>query len=292
MSACASTRTVEQIAWLRQEFGTRGLGGLAFARPVDGAALKDFLVILARPVENEEDASKLRDSLNQMKDLALEMLGPRSFGDEGTVDEIRIDKKTFALQTYAKSVVAARECVAAMKSGADPLSTRLPVTRIIQDLIDIATERVNLLLKMCAIPSRPTSTSTTTPPTPRCCPSSSARRCRSSGCGWSIPGGSVPGGFRLRALAPGARRPSFEVSAMLSATSWWRPWSDDRVLIGAGRITDSVVRRVLVAYEHHHPYLDPVTQEPARLQPPHRRGGGCLRRAHDPSALARRLQPR
>jgi HD-GYP domain-containing protein (c-di-GMP phosphodiesterase class II) len=38
-----------------------------------------------------------------------------------------------------------------------------------------------------------------------------------------------------------------------------------RALIGAGRITDSVVRRVLVAYEHHHPYLDPATQEPARL---------------------------
>lgn len=257
--------TVEQIAWLRQEFGTRGLGGLAFARPVDGAALKDFLVILARPVENEEDASKLRDSLNQMKDLALEMLGPRSFGDEGTVDEIRIDKKTFALQTYAKSVVAARECVVAMKNGADPLSTRLPVTRIIQDLIDIATERVNLLLKMCAIKQADEyvynhAANTTV---------------------LSIVIGKAMQVERLRLVDLGVAAFLADLGfALLPPELVDRPskLSDAernelvgamvrtiRALIGAGRITDSVVRRVLVAYEHHHPYLDPATQEPNRL---------------------------
>ncbi|MFO0728472.1 MAG: hypothetical protein U1E65_32145 [Myxococcota bacterium] len=257
--------SAEQISWLRHEFGARGLGGLAFARPVDGAALKDFLVILARPVESDDDAKVLRESLTQMKDLALELLGPRSFGEEGTVEEIRIDKKTFALQTYAKSVVAARECVAAMRSGADPLGTRLPVTRIIQDLIDIATERVNLLLKMCAIKqadeyvyNHAANTSVL-----------------------SIVIGKALGIERLRLVDLGVAAFLADLGfALLPPELVDRPTkiSDAerqelvgamvrtiRTLIGQGRITDSVVRRVLVAYEHHHPYLDPVTQKPTPI---------------------------
>ena len=36
------------MTWLRQELIQRQLGGLAFSRPVDSAALRDFIVALAR----------------------------------------------------------------------------------------------------------------------------------------------------------------------------------------------------------------------------------------------------
>ena len=37
----------EQVAWLRGEFTQRGLGGLAFSRPVGTLALREFLIVLA-----------------------------------------------------------------------------------------------------------------------------------------------------------------------------------------------------------------------------------------------------
>ncbi len=253
----------EHVEWLRGEFTARGLGGLAFARPVDTAALREFLVVLARPVESEEDAARLRESLSSMKDLALDILGPRSFADDGAVEEIRIDKKTFALQTYAKALVAAGECVEAMGRGEDPLAVRLPVVRIVQDLIDIATERVNLLLKMSAIKKAD-----------RYVASHAANTCV-----LSIIIGKALNIDRLLLVDLGTAAFLADLGfGLVDREILDRPavFTDAeraevvdlmvchvRTMLGQARISDAVIRRAVVAFEHHRPYRDPVTGQVA-----------------------------
>ena len=90
-----------QVEALQHEFVQRGLGGLAFTRPVDTSALREFLQRFARPVESEEDAAELRRSLEQFRDLALEILEPQALEDPEEDPSLRVDRKTFALQTYA-----------------------------------------------------------------------------------------------------------------------------------------------------------------------------------------------
>lgn len=255
----------ELVEWLRGEFTSRGLGGLAFARPVDTAALREFLVVLARPVESEEDAVRLRESLSSMKDLALEILGPRSFADDGAVEEIRIDKKTFALQTYAKALVAARECVDAMKAGEDPLSIRLPVVRIVQDLIDIATERVNLLLKIGAIKKA----------------DQYVAGHAANTCVLSIIIGKALSVDRLLLVDLGTSAFLADLGfALIDPELLERTEQLDdasrselvtlmtghvRTMLGHARISDAVIRRAVVAFEHHRPFKDPATGQPNNL---------------------------
>src|SRR5947209_5525698 len=119
---------MEQIDNLKAEFTARGLGGLAFTRPVDTQALRDFLVIFSKHDESEEGLAQLRKSLEEMKELALELLGPMTMREEEADEELRVDRKTFALQSYAKSIVSVREFVTALRQGKDPMQGRLHIT--------------------------------------------------------------------------------------------------------------------------------------------------------------------
>jgi HD-GYP domain-containing protein (c-di-GMP phosphodiesterase class II) len=259
------TSMLDNASWLRSEFMARGLGGLAFSRPVDTAALREFLVILGKPVESEDEGLAIRASLAQMKELALELLGPKTFADGKTVDEIRIDRKTFALQTYAKAVVAARECLTAIREGRDPMGGRLAITRVIQDLVDIATERVNLLLKMCAIKQA----------------DEYAFSHAANTCLVSIAIGKAMQIDRLQLADLGSSAFLADLGFALLPPELIerREKLDDharseildamtrtiRSLVGSGRLNDAVMRRAIIAYEHHLPYLDPKTGAPAEL---------------------------
>ena len=140
---------MEQIRALEKEFGSRGLGGLAFSRPVDSSGLKEFLVLFNSPVESEEDLKDLREKLLAFRTLALEILDPATLSDGHQEQQaLRVDRKTFGLQTYAKAVVAIREFIVALRKNRDPAVSALPITRIVQDLIDVATERINFVLKL------------------------------------------------------------------------------------------------------------------------------------------------
>src|SRR5688572_8603191 len=52
----------DQIDHTQKAFEDRGLGGLAFSRPVDSAALREFLILFARPIESQEDVAAFRRS--------------------------------------------------------------------------------------------------------------------------------------------------------------------------------------------------------------------------------------
>ncbi len=248
---------LQQVEALSKEFRDRQMGGLAFARPVDTAALREFLIRFARPIETPEDLNELRRSLEELQELAMEILGESTFAD-GFEEEaaLRIDRKTFALQTYAKTVVAVREFVNALKEGRDPAQGRLPITRIVQDLVDIATERVNFLLKLGAIKRAeeyPFNHAANT-------------------CVLALVIGRALNVDRLALVDLGTSALFADIGfALMPAELLDREGTlspaekaqvhdamlrQIRTIIGRGQITDSLMRRVVVAFEHHLPFDD------------------------------------
>lgn len=248
----------DQVLALEQELLQRELGGLAFSRPVDSAGLREFLIAFARPLKPGEDASDLRASLLELRDLAVELLEPAQFDDVEDEAEVRVDKKTFALQTYAKSIIAVREYIASLRSGSDP-DPRLRITRIVMDLVDIATERVNFLLRLATIKQA----------------QDYASNHAANTCVLSIILGRALSVDRLALVDLGAAAILADVGFALlppeqlehrgelseAERDGLRDAMSGRIreLIGAGQITDAMLRRVIVAYEHHRPYVHPET---------------------------------
>lgn len=245
------------IQFLQQELSRRELGGIAFARPVDAEALRHFIQLLTREVSTSEDVRALREALQQFKELAMELLDPRVFVDEeGSDDEVKVDRRTFALQAYAKAIVAMREGVRQVRDAEAPTSN-LSTTRIVQDLVDIGSERVNFLLKLSAIKSADDYAYTHAANT--CILSLVLGRAlgvsRLDLVDLGLAGLFADIGFatlppelldRERALTATERQ---EVqTAMLRQV---------RSIFQGTRLTDALMRRVVVAYEHHLPYRDP-----------------------------------
>ena len=256
----------EQVEVLQKEFAERGLGGLAFARPVDSAALKDFLLRFSRPVTTDEERRQLRSELEAFRDLALELLDPAHFSAGLEEEEhLRVDKKTFALQTYAKSIVAVREFVRAVQDGNDPTQGKLQVTRIVQDLVDIATERVNFLLKLAAIKTADEYAFNHAANT---CVLSiilgralMVDRLRLVDLGLSALYADI--GFAL--LPPELTETAVKLSETERAAVRDAMIRQIRAILGQGQINDGMMRRVVVAFEHHQSYLDPGTGKARQL---------------------------
>ena len=246
----------DQVARTQAAFEERGLGGLAFSRPVDTAALRDFLVLFTRPIESEEDIAALKQSLTELKDLAMSLLDPKQFAENDDESELRIDKKTFALQTYAKCIVAVKELVLSIREGRDPAQNKLHITRIVQDLVDIATERVNFTLKMSAIKTA----------------DKYAYNHAANTCVLSIILGRALSVDRLDLVDLGTSALFADIGfALLPEETLQRDteFSEEdkiqvneamirqiRTIVGTGKLSSAVMRRALVAYEHHRPLVE------------------------------------
>lgn len=250
----------QQVRQLQKEFEERDFGGMVFTRPVDSAALREFMVRFSRHVEGEDDVRSLKESLLELHDLALELLGPQQFGDGGPpVEELRIDRKTFALQSYAKTIIAMREFIEAMKRGEEPATGKIRLTRIVQDLVDIATERVNFLLRMSNIKQA----------------HAYAYNHAANTCVLSIVIGRALEVDRLALVDLGtsalfadvgfALLPEGTLDQAAEFTTAERADAVDtmvrqiRAIIGSGDVSEAMMRRVIVAYEHHLPYRDPAS---------------------------------
>jgi HD-GYP domain-containing protein (c-di-GMP phosphodiesterase class II) len=260
--------TKSQVDFLQEEFDRRELGGLAFTRPVDAAALREFMHVFMRSAESPEGISALKASLEQFRDLALELLDPRHHVDEMVAeDDVRVDRKTFGLQSYARAIVAVRQCVEALQEGRDVASIPLNVTRTVQDLVDVGTERVNFLLKLGAIKHA----------------DDYAFNHAANTCVLSIVIGRALGIERLMLVDLGlsalfadigfAMLPPELVDRERQITAEERRElqsamiAQARSLFSGDRLSESMMRRLVVAYEHHVPYRDPTGTRTYALHP-------------------------
>ncbi len=256
----------DQVLFLQREFEVREMGGLAFSRPVDSVTLRNFILAFVRPIESQKDVESMRRSLEEFKELALELLGPKEFSDGESEDsELRIDRKTFAVQTYSKAIIATREFVHAIRDGNDPMAGKLPLTRIVQDLVDIATERVNFLLKLSAIKQAFDYDFNHAANT--CVLSIILGRALNIGRVDLVDLGTAAlladVGFALVSSDMAAQ--DAELSPKERVELHEAMIRQIRSIIGRGKLNDAMIRRVIVAYEHHKPYRDPETKKVAKI---------------------------
>ena len=252
----------EAIAHLEEELHHRDLGGFVFSRPVDSETLNGFFFRFLRSGNSEEDLRDFRTSLLEMRDQAVEVLGAVQHTYPEETPELHIDKRAFAVQVYAKTIVAIKETVSGIREGREP-DARLRITRIVQELVDISGERVNLLLRVAAIKRA----------------EAYVYNHSANTCVLSIVLGRALGVERLALVDLGtaalfadlgfAFLPSELVESPEEFSSERRGQlvramrGQLRVLAGSRPTDDRVMRRLIVAYEHHLPFFDPVRGESA-----------------------------
>lgn len=260
--------TKAQLDFLQQEFDRRELGGLAFTRPVDASALRDFIQVFARPVNNPDDVQALKQSLERFRDLALELVDPRKHveGLDAEAD-VRVDRKTFGLQSYARAVVGIRYCVEALRENREFTFGPLNIVRTVQDLVDIGTERVNFLIKLGAIKNAddyPYNHAANT-----CVLSIVIGRAlgidRLSLVDLGLAALFADVGFAL--LPPELVDREHELSDAEKTEVHNAMLQQARAIFSGDRVTDSMMRRLIVATEHHLPFRDESESRSYSLHP-------------------------
>ena len=130
---------------LQQLIAERKLGGFSMrSRPTHGG-IQRLVTLLARGANLE--ASEHEALLG----VDIQLLGPQQVGSASPVS---VNRSLFAVHTYAKLALAYREhCALAAhrltRSGEEPgPAPRIRVARVVQDLIELARERLDLLLHL------------------------------------------------------------------------------------------------------------------------------------------------
>lgn len=260
--------TKVQVDYLQEELDQRDLGGLAFTRPVDAHSLREFIQVFTRSVNAPEDVAALKQSLERFRDLALELLDPRHHVDGlGPEEDVRVDRKTFGLQSYARAVVSVRQYVEALRENRDLENGALNITRTVQDLVDIGTERVNFLIKLGVIKGAddyPYNHAANT-----CVLSIVLGRAlgieRLSLVDLGLAALFADVGFAL--LPPELVDREHELSDAERAEVQTAMLQQARVIFSGDRVTDSMMRRLVVAYEHHIPFFDDEDPRAYSLHP-------------------------
>ncbi len=125
---------------LRQCFERHGLGGLTLRAPPTYAAIERLIHLLGGAPVTE--AAK-----EELGSLQVGLLGPQRFADAGPV---RVDRRVFAVQCYAKLLLALREQRERLRSGpvTEGVRPQLRVVRVVQDLVELCGDRPDFLLRL------------------------------------------------------------------------------------------------------------------------------------------------
>jgi HD-GYP domain-containing protein (c-di-GMP phosphodiesterase class II) len=137
--------TQEQLDQLASVFAERKLGGVVFAAPLEVETLRRWLARFIHKPRDAAEAASLRQELEAVAPGALSVLDMRTLTTPEHEATVRVSTMAFAMQTYARTVLAHRDFVAASMAGRDPYANRLNVVRVVQDLIDVVAARADLL---------------------------------------------------------------------------------------------------------------------------------------------------
>lgn len=142
----AGSLQAPQFTALARELTSRGVGGFAISEHVGLEALRVFFALLAQRIESPAQAAAVRDSIFRHAPRGITPLEVRTLATSEQSDATRPGTMAFALRAYARVILAFREFVCAVRDERSPYANRLGVPRAVQDLIDAAHVRADLVL--------------------------------------------------------------------------------------------------------------------------------------------------
>lgn len=137
--------TFDSMRTLRHILESKSLGGIEMRAPPAYEAIRQLITLFSpsAPVSETRVASDLLAA-------QIELLGVQRFADQSR-DGVKIDRRVFAVQSYAKLLLALREQrVLSAKEGGAGMShvPRLRAVRVVQDLVELAGDRLDFLLRL------------------------------------------------------------------------------------------------------------------------------------------------
>lgn len=116
------------------------IGGISMSGPPSYDAIKNLVLGLASK-DHEQRATAL--------DYAdLQLLGIQALADE-VGQEVKIDRRVLAVQSYGKLILAMREQLEHAEGGGTELpNNRIRAVRVIQDLVELASERADFIIRL------------------------------------------------------------------------------------------------------------------------------------------------
>lgn len=127
----------DSVRSLRHMLESKELGGIEMRSIPPFEAIRKLLLLFSASTQMEVS----RDDLLAAQ---IGMLGVQRFADQSR-DGLKVDRRIFAVQSYAKLLLAFREQRASGDSRAAP---RLRAIRVVQDLVELCGDRSDFLLRL------------------------------------------------------------------------------------------------------------------------------------------------
>lgn len=132
---------------LRTLLESQSLGGVKMLTPPTPQGVRTLILLFSKSVHGEDGVTK-----DDVERAQIGILGVQRFSDGS--QEFRVDRRVFAVQSYAKLILALREQFERADTARDcnwtstPAPPRMRVVRVIQDLVELAADRVDFVLRL------------------------------------------------------------------------------------------------------------------------------------------------
>lgn len=146
------SNSLDNIEELLTELRSKDVGAFTLTRPTNAEDIKNFIWIFAKEQEQNatEEGVAGRKLLN-MKLTRWAKIKEKIDKDElENPDEQKVDRKKYAMTVYARAVVYIRKYVDTMRATGQVLNAN-KAARIVQDLVDIASEQRSHFLGMTTL---------------------------------------------------------------------------------------------------------------------------------------------
>lgn len=261
----ATPATAPAFTLLSRQLALRDVGGLGFTRTMDMEVLRHWFLRFGQPIETPEQQALMRRSLDELGPYGIETYAPRALNRQD-MEVVRLNSLSYALQAYGRAILSFRAFVLALEGGRDPFLGKLNVVRVVQDLVDIAATNPGILRRVLRMRDEHREAFITAS-------GDYVARHAASTCLWALLVGTTLrlGRFELLDLGTSAllAKVGFALlpEDMTEKTGELTPHERHQVrlatvravqaLIAKSRLSDIMMRRVVVAYEHQRPYAAP-----------------------------------
>lgn len=249
----------------------RDVGGVGFSRPVEPGVLSQWLRCFDRAQPG--DHAEVHMSLRALHGHGIQTLPPKILTRQD-MEVVKLSSFGYAVQAYARAILAFRDFVQALKVGDDPFAGKLSLLRVVQDLVDLTSTNPSLMRKVLDIRDEHREVFSQAA-------GSYAARHAASTCVWALLVGVMLKLDRYALLDLGTSTLLSKVGFALLPEEMTQKKGEltaqerrdlrlgtvraVQALIARSRLSDIMMRRVVVAYEHQRPYASANRTSPNNL---------------------------